>query len=139
MHLLNALNTHPSLKGRWVLKGGTALNLFVLRHPRLSVDIDLNYIGALEREEMLEERPRIDVFENWVATTFARLVEHAASQVPDKYPASQKSHLFPGRRTDMSGNPSESRTQGSDESGQRIRATGSYRWPNRDGHSVQIP
>lgn len=48
-HLLNVLNTHPSLKGRWVLKGGTALNLFVLRHPRLSVDIDLNYVGALER------------------------------------------------------------------------------------------
>ena len=72
------MNTHPSLKGRWVLKGGTALNLFVLRHPRLSVDIDLNYIGALEREEMLEKRPRIDISENWVATTFARLVEHAA-------------------------------------------------------------
>ncbi len=88
MHLLNALSTHPSLKGRWVLKGGTALNLFVLRHPRLSVDIDLNYIGALEREEMLEERPRIDVSENWVATTFARQIEHAASQEPDKSPAS---------------------------------------------------
>ena len=53
MRLLNVLNKHPYLKGKWVLKGGTALNLFVLRHPRLSVDIDLNYVGALEREKML--------------------------------------------------------------------------------------
>ena len=60
MHLLNALNTHPSLRERWVLKGGTALNLFVLRHPRLSVDIDLNYVGALDREEMLADRPKIE-------------------------------------------------------------------------------
>jgi predicted nucleotidyltransferase component of viral defense system len=42
------------------LKGGTALNLFVLALPRLSVDIDLNYIGASDRKTMLSERPRID-------------------------------------------------------------------------------
>jgi hypothetical protein len=58
--LLNALNSHPALRGRWALKGGTALNLFVLRYPRLSVDIDLNYIGALDREEMLADRPRVE-------------------------------------------------------------------------------
>lgn len=60
LNLLTTLNAHPALKGKWVLKGGTALNLFVFRHPRLSVDIDLNYIGALGREEMLAERPRIE-------------------------------------------------------------------------------
>lgn len=60
VHLLNVLNSHHSLRGKWVLKGGTALNLFVLRQPRLSVDIDLNYIGALEREQLLEDRPRIE-------------------------------------------------------------------------------
>lgn len=60
LHLLTTLNAHPALKAKWVLKGGTALNLFVFRHPRLSVDIDLNYIGALGREEMLAERPRIE-------------------------------------------------------------------------------
>lgn len=50
----------PYLKKRLVLKGGTALNLFCFeRLPRLSVDIDLNYIGALEREKMLEEKPMI--------------------------------------------------------------------------------
>jgi hypothetical protein len=60
LNLLNALNSHPFLKGKWVLKGGTALNMFMLDLPRLSVDIDLNYIGALDREEMLAERPKIE-------------------------------------------------------------------------------
>ncbi len=58
--LLNALNTHPYLKDKWVLKGGTALNLFSQYLPRLSVDIDLNYIGALDREIMLSERPKFE-------------------------------------------------------------------------------
>jgi len=60
LSLLNNLNSHPFLKGKWVLKGGTALNLFLLDLPRLSIDIDLNYIGAVERGRMLEERPGID-------------------------------------------------------------------------------
>lgn len=60
MHLLDVLNSHPSLRGKWALKGGTALNLFVLDRPRLSVDIDLNYIGAQEREDMLADRPGIE-------------------------------------------------------------------------------
>lgn len=50
----------PFLKDRMALKGGTALNLFCFKQlPRLSVDIDLNYIGALSREKMLEEKPMI--------------------------------------------------------------------------------
>jgi predicted nucleotidyltransferase component of viral defense system len=60
LHLLNALNTHPYLKGKWVLKGGTALNLFSQNLPRLSVDIDLNYVGALDREYMLSEKPKFE-------------------------------------------------------------------------------
>ncbi len=50
----------PYLNERLVLKGGTALNLFHFEHlPRLSVDIDLNYIGAVDRETMLSEKPLI--------------------------------------------------------------------------------
>ena len=60
LHLLNKLNSHPFLKGKWVLKGGTALNFFMFDMPRLSVDIDLNYIGALGREQMLADRPKIE-------------------------------------------------------------------------------
>jgi len=51
--LLDALRSHPFLKGKLALKGGTALNLFVFDVPRLSVDIDLNYVGAEDREGML--------------------------------------------------------------------------------------
>lgn len=57
------------MKGKLALKGGTALNLFVFDVPRLSVDIDLNYVGAADRENMLAERPKI---EQAVHAVFAR-------------------------------------------------------------------
>lgn len=57
--LLVEFHKHTFLKGKLVLKGGTALNLFYLNLARLSVDIDLNYIGTIDREAMLKERPQI--------------------------------------------------------------------------------
>ena len=53
--LLEAIDSHPFLRGRLALKGGTALNLFVFDVPRLSVDIDLNYVGAQGTEERRED------------------------------------------------------------------------------------
>lgn len=60
LNLLERVQEHPFLKGRVALKGGTALNLFLLKLPRLSVDIDMNYIGAIERDAMLGERPQFE-------------------------------------------------------------------------------
>jgi predicted nucleotidyltransferase component of viral defense system len=60
VHLLEAVRSHPFLKGRLALKGGTALNLFIFEVPRLSIDIDLNYVGASDREVMLAERPKVE-------------------------------------------------------------------------------
>lgn len=60
MSLLNTINSHTFLKGKLALKGGTALNVFIFEFPRLSVDIDLNYIGAIDRDEMLAEKPKIE-------------------------------------------------------------------------------
>lgn len=57
--LLIEFRKHSFLRERLVLKGGTAVNLFYLDLSRLSVDIDLNYIGQLDREEMQQERPEI--------------------------------------------------------------------------------
>jgi predicted nucleotidyltransferase component of viral defense system len=54
--LLNEFHKHSFLRGRLVLKGGTALNLFCLGLVRLSVDIDLNYIAHIGRDEMLADR-----------------------------------------------------------------------------------
>jgi hypothetical protein len=47
--LLCEFHRHPFLNRRLVLKGGTAINLFYLDLARLSVDIDLNYVGQIER------------------------------------------------------------------------------------------
>lgn len=58
--LLEGLARHPFLKNRVALKGGTALNMFVFEVPRLSVDIDLNYIGGRDRDTMLTERPDVE-------------------------------------------------------------------------------
>ena len=60
MGLLDALHSHPFLKTRMALKGGTALNLFHFDVPRLSVDIDLNYIGAADQDTMLAERSKVE-------------------------------------------------------------------------------
>lgn len=60
MNVLEGINAHPYLQERLVLKGGTALNLFVFDLPRLSVDIDLNYVGMQSREGMLDERPLVE-------------------------------------------------------------------------------
>ena len=47
LDILSVLQTHPITKNAFVLKGGTALNLFILDIPRISVDIDLNYILSI--------------------------------------------------------------------------------------------
>lgn len=60
MELLEGIRSHPFLGTRVALKGGTALNLFVFDVPRLSVDIDLNYVGAADREGMLSDRPKVE-------------------------------------------------------------------------------
>lgn len=59
MELLEDFASFPQLKDKFVLKGGTALNLFFFNLPRLSVDIDLNYIGNIDREAMMSERPTL--------------------------------------------------------------------------------
>lgn len=58
--LLNAINSHDFLAGKLALKGGTALNLFVFDLPRLSVDIDLNYIGSIKPEDLKKDRPMVE-------------------------------------------------------------------------------
>jgi predicted nucleotidyltransferase component of viral defense system len=77
MALLDALSSHPFLKPRIALKGGTALNLFHFEVPRLSVDIDLNYIGAVDRETMLAERPKVEQAVQAVCSREGLSIKHA--------------------------------------------------------------
>jgi len=58
--VLNTINADPFLRSRLCLHGGTAINLFALDMPRLSVDIDLNYIGHADRAVMLAERDGVE-------------------------------------------------------------------------------
>jgi predicted nucleotidyltransferase component of viral defense system len=85
LNLLNKLNSHSFLKGKLALKGGSAINLFVFNIPRLSVDIDLNYIGAVDREKMLADRPKVEkaleaVFAREGFTVKRKPIEHAGGK-----------------------------------------------------------
>lgn len=58
--LLDDLADHPYLGERIALFGGTAINMFLLDIPRLSFDLDLNYIGSADPNVMRAEKPRFD-------------------------------------------------------------------------------
>lgn len=60
LSLLESLRSNVFLRPRVALKGGTALNLFLFDLPRLSVDIDLNYVGSPDREVMLADKPKVE-------------------------------------------------------------------------------
>ena len=60
LDLLRGIAEDQFLSERLALIGGTALNVFYLDLDRLSVDIDLNYIGALDRKTMESERSDVD-------------------------------------------------------------------------------
>ncbi len=58
--ILEYLNTNPLLKDSLALKGGTAINLTIFNLPRLSVDIDMDYLISNSREEMFKNREVIN-------------------------------------------------------------------------------
>lgn len=76
---------HGLLGRSLALKGGTALNLAFGPPGRLSVDLDFNYVAAVEREAMLRDRP---------------LVERALTEIARKlgYRVQSSSDSFAGRK-----------------------------------------
>lgn len=61
LDFIQELNAIDFLKNKLVLKGGTAINIFCADTlPRLSVDLDFNYIGSSERDRMLSDKLEID-------------------------------------------------------------------------------
>jgi predicted nucleotidyltransferase component of viral defense system len=79
--VLQEIARDEHLAGRLVLKGGTALNVFHLGLDRLSVDIDLNYVGALDRAAMEAERPMLDDALNRLLTSMG----YAIRRQPDEH------------------------------------------------------
>lgn len=59
LDILSYLNTNPLLKDSLALKGGTAINLTIFQLPRLSVDLDLDYIITSSKDMMLKQRGEI--------------------------------------------------------------------------------
>jgi len=90
--ILGRLDRHETTRGTWVLKGGTALNLLHLDVPRLSVDIDVNYVGEGDVEGMRRARPD---FERALTSCCAREgcdvrrapSEHAGGKFRLRYPS----------------------------------------------------
>jgi hypothetical protein len=60
LELLAEVGAHPYLGTRLRLHGGTALNVFHLSMPRLSVDADLTYVGRVPKAEYEAERPLVE-------------------------------------------------------------------------------
>ena len=58
--ILDAFGADALIAPRIALKGGTALNVFHSDLDRLSVDIDVNYVGATEKERMDADRPGLE-------------------------------------------------------------------------------
>lgn len=78
--LLSEFAVHPALKSKLVLKGGTALNVFHIPLPRLSVDIDLNYVGAADQDAMRTDRPEIEKAIRQIAETLGYRIQAGAAE-----------------------------------------------------------
>lgn len=60
--VLDFINSDAGLRDKLVLKGGTAINLTFYNYSRLSVDIDLDYIGSINKEQMISDRDLIEKY-----------------------------------------------------------------------------
>lgn len=60
LDVLDFIFSISSFKDKLVLKGGTAINLNYTHLKRLSVDIDLDYCGALDKDIALEDRKLLE-------------------------------------------------------------------------------
>ena len=60
LEILDVFRDDPILGRAFVLHGGTALNMFLDELPRLSVDIDVMYVGSAGIDGMKGHRPVVD-------------------------------------------------------------------------------
>jgi predicted nucleotidyltransferase component of viral defense system len=95
VELLSEIDRHPLLGKSLVLKGGTALNLCFGRPQRLSVDLDFNFIGAADRQQMLETRPLVEQ----AAEAIGRSQGYAVQRSAESH-ASRKFYLSHRRSSD---------------------------------------
>ena len=90
--ILRRLSDNELSRGQWVLKGGSAINLFHLNAPRLSIDIDINFTGVKDVSQLGSAR---DVFERVLVASCAREdcsvkrapAEHAGGKFRLRFPS----------------------------------------------------
>jgi predicted nucleotidyltransferase component of viral defense system len=79
--VLAGMNGIPELQEKLALKGGTAIQGLVFNFRRLSIDIDLNYTGSVDKDKMQEDRKSIS---NDLSYLF-RDLSYRADVPPSKY------------------------------------------------------
>ncbi len=94
LEVLSAVREDQLLREAFVLHGGTALNLFRYRAARLSIDIDLMFVGAADVDEMRAMRPQVDGRFRRVVGALGYVVqatndEHSGQTYRVKYPGDQ--------------------------------------------------
>lgn len=98
--VLERIQEDKDLKGMFALKGGTALNVFYSDFPRLSVDIDLNYVGSPHLDVMIEERPRLErALERVYGSLGMEIRRSARAHAGGKYEIRYNSLLNAGKGT----------------------------------------
>ena len=83
-NILEFLVSNDDLKGKVVLKGGTAISLTVFDMPRLSVDIDLDYCCNSDKETMMADR----------AVIGQEILGHMQSNGYTLHPSSKNTHAL---------------------------------------------
>jgi len=96
LDLLKDIIPAPDIEGKLVLKGGTAIQFIYTGLKRLSVDVDFNYIGSLDRVVMKEDRGKIG---GMLARIFR---EHDYTFNPPRGGHSEEQHIL--SYTNTSGN-----------------------------------
>ncbi len=86
--ILQAICDNEVLHSNLTLKGGTALNLIYLDIPRISIDLDFNFTGSVERGTMKAMRPKVEA----AIETIGGNLEYGVTPRPPSYIMSR--HYF---------------------------------------------
>ena len=95
LEILKEISLHPLLSKVLALKGGTAINLFLFDCPRLSIDLDFNFIGADSKDETDKARKEVEAALGNIFRFFRSSAESKSNEGIDQYYVSYET-LFKG-------------------------------------------
>ena len=80
MDLLKDISSAPGIQDKLALKGGTAIQFAYTDFVRLSVDIDFNYVGSIDRTVMQSERGEIREMLRRIFQEHAYIIDNAVDR-----------------------------------------------------------